>query len=184
MTIRSSLRTASAVAIGAILLGLIPTATAVASSGSNDLSRLRAATAAFHSIKAAEAAQYGKFSDVHGITCIADVGANAAMGVHYVNGTLVGDPTEDVTKPEALVYAPGSDGHLHLAAVEYLVVQAAWTAAGHTAPPSLFGQTFMAFSAPNRYGLPPFYALHVWAWKTNPLGMFSPWNPNVTCPAS
>jgi hypothetical protein len=35
--------------------------------------------------------------------------------------------------------------------------------------------------APNRYGLPAFYELHVWAWKTNPSGMFADWNPRVSC---
>jgi hypothetical protein len=35
--------------------------------------------------------------------------------------------------------------------------------------------------APNRYGLDPFYELHVWAWKQNPRGAFADMNPNVTC---
>lgn len=26
-----------------------------------------------------------------------------------------------------------------------------------------------------------FYALHVWAWKHNPHGMFVDWNPKVSC---
>ena len=28
---------------------------------------------------------------------------------------------------------------------------------------------------------PAFYALHVWAWKHNPHGMFVDWNPKVSC---
>ena len=182
MNIRPRIRAASLIALGAFALALVPVATA--SAHTSDVNQLRAATAQFQHPAAAEKAQYGKFTDIHGLTCIADVGAHAAMGVHYVNGTLVGDPAEHLTTPEALVYAPGSDGRLHLAAVEYIVVQAAWKAAGHTSPPRLFGHDFMAVSSPNRYGLPDFYALHAWVWKDNPLGTFSPWNPNVHCPAA
>ncbi len=35
--------------------------------------------------------------------------------------------------------------------------------------------------APNRYGLNPFYELHVWAWKPNPKGAFADMNPTVSC---
>ena len=34
---------------------------------------------------------------------------------------------------------------------------------------------------PNRFGLPAFYTLHVWAWKENPKGAFVNWHPNVSC---
>jgi len=39
------------------------------------------------------------------------------------------------------------------------------------------------FEAPNRFGLPAFYTLHVWAWKENPTGMFVNWHSNVSCDA-
>jgi hypothetical protein len=29
--------------------------------------------------------------------------------------------------------------------------------------------------------LEPFYALHVWVWHHNPLGLFANWNPLVEC---
>jgi hypothetical protein len=50
----------------------------------------------------------------------------------------------DPTQPEALVYAPNADGQPTLAALEYIVFDAAWIAAGHadTDPPQLFGRTF------------------------------------------
>ena len=35
----------------------------------------------------------------------------------------------------------------------------------------------------NRFGLDPFYTLHVWAWKENPNGAFVNWNPDVSCEA-
>lgn len=104
-----------------------------------------------------------------------------AMGVHYANGTLVGDDVLDAKRPEGvLVYEPQRDGGLRLAAVEFLVLAEAWDAS-HAMPPVLEGQSFHYTGSPNRYGLPPFYALHVWAWKHNPHGTFVNWNPNVSC---
>lgn len=32
------------------------------------------------------------------------------------------------------------------------------------------GQLFHLFESPNRFGLPAFYTLHVWAWKLNSNG--------------
>jgi hypothetical protein len=34
---------------------------------------------------------------------------------------------------------------------------------------------------PNRYGIPAYYSLHVWAWRHNPTGVFGDWNPKVSC---
>jgi hypothetical protein len=31
----------------------------------------------------------------------------------------------------------------------------------------MMGQLFHRFDAPNRFGLPAFYTLHVWAWRTS-----------------
>ena len=36
--------------------------------------------------------------------------------------------------------------------------------------------------AVNRYGVPPFYELHLWLWKHNPGSLFDDWNPRVECP--
>ena len=44
-----------------------------------------------------------------------------------------------------------------------------------------FGQTFDLVEEPNRYGIPDFYALHAWIWKSNPSGIFAMWNPKVKC---
>jgi hypothetical protein len=51
----------------------------------------------------------------------------------------------------------------------------------HDGPPQLMGQLFHLFNAPNRFNLPAFYTLHVWAWKDNPRGAFVNWHPNVSC---
>jgi hypothetical protein len=45
------------------------------------------------------------------------------------------------------------------------------------------GQLFHLFEAPNRFGLPAFYTLHVWAWKDSPTGMFVNWHADVSCDA-
>lgn len=65
--------------------------------------------------------------------------------------------------------------------VEYLVLADAWNTANPQGPPVLLGQHFNLVGSPNRYGLPAFYELHVWAWRDNPLGAFADFNPNVSC---
>jgi hypothetical protein len=102
-----------------------------------------------------------------------------AMGVHYVNASLVGDGLLDAARPEALVYEP-RNGRLQLVAVEYLVLAEQWDAMNDH-PPVLHGQHFHFVPAPNRAGLPAYYELHVWAWKRNPHGTFADWNPRVSC---
>jgi hypothetical protein len=102
------------------------------------------------------------------------------MGIHYVKGSLVEAGKIDAARPQALVYERTPEGRLQLAGVEYVVLQAGWDTA-HGAPPSLYGERFMLTQAGNRYGLPAFYSLHAWIWKDNPTGMFSMWNPSVSC---
>ena len=135
---------------------------------------VRHATQAFQSVQAAEAAGYGLF---HG--CVSGP-QEGAMGVHYVNGDLVGDGAVDAAKPEALLYAATKDGQMKLLGVEYVVLADDWNAKNPT-PPVLMGQLFNFVGSPNRYGIPAFYELHVWAWERNPAGMFADWNPQVTC---
>jgi hypothetical protein len=143
------------------------------------LDAARDATEQFRHLSVAQAAGYGILHDAAGIACI-DKPGSGGMGVHYVSGALVSDAVVDARTPEALVYEPQANGRMRLVALEYVVFQSAWDA-GHSAPPSLFGQQFELVGAGNRYGLPPFYELHAWAWKHNPSGMFADWNPRVTC---
>jgi len=102
------------------------------------------------------------------------------MGVHFGNATLIGDGELDPERPELLVYEP-KNGQLHLVAVEYLVIAADRDAKHPTTPPSLLEQLFHYNGSPNRYGLPAFYELHVWAWQHNPHGMCTELNPTVSC---
>jgi len=146
------------------------------------LAEVRRATARFHDVYTAIASGYAPFKDKDGIYCI-DHPTEGAMGIHYVNGSLVGDAVLDATKPEALIYAPMPDGTMRMVGMEYIVFQAAWHAVpGNTQPPRLFGQTFHAGNADNRYGIPAYYALHLWLWDHNPSGLFEDWNPTVRCP--
>jgi hypothetical protein len=62
------------------------------------LKQVVSATAKFRSVDVAQRAGYGRFVDVDGIACI-DMPGMGAMGVHYVNGDLVGDPTISALKP-------------------------------------------------------------------------------------
>ena len=102
-----------------------------------------------------------------------------AMGVHYVNSTLVEDGVLDVRRPEVLVYEP-HEGGLRLVAVEFFVVAQQWDAA-NTEAPIIGGQHLNYVGAPNRLRLPAYYELHVWAWKRNSDGVFSDWNAAVSC---
>jgi hypothetical protein len=153
-----------------------------ASNERSDAAVASAATAQFHDLGAAQDAGYTiHVAELSGATCIAQAG-EGAMGDHFANGSLLLDGgVIDATKPEALVYEQRNNGTYKLVALEYIVFQADWEAAGNTSPPELFGRTFDFIGSPNRYGLPPFYALHAWIWKPNTSGLLYAWNPSVSC---
>jgi hypothetical protein len=167
--------------LAAALFGAIAAPAYAAAHRRPSLHEVKQATASYHNVAVAESAGYGRFVDVNGVACI-DMPGMGGMGVHHVNGSLVGDGQVDALTPEAVVYEPDRAGRLHLVAVEYIVTQEAW-AANHRHPPALFGREFDFTASPNRYGLPPFYSLHAWIWKHNPAGTFAMWNPRVSCAA-
>jgi hypothetical protein len=105
---------------------------------------------------------------------------SGAMGLHYVNGDLVNKGELDASHPQIVIYEAMPDGKLKLIGADYLVIADAWNAK-HSGPPELMGQFFHLFESPNRFGLPAFYTLHVWAWKDNPNGAFVNWHPKVSC---
>lgn len=105
---------------------------------------------------------------------------SGAMGLHFVNGSLVNAGVIDATRPQIVIYEPTSNGGMKLIGADYLVLADAWDKKNQ-GPPELMGQLFHYFEAPNRFGLPAFYTLHVWAWKDNPNGAFVNWHPNVSC---
>jgi hypothetical protein len=118
-----------------------------------------------------------------GFGCVSG-GDFGAMGMHYINMRLVQDNEIKAEEPEIILFEPTANGGIRITGVDYLVDKAGWESnPDHKGPPELKGQLFHLFDSPNRFGLNPFYALHVWAWKDNPAGTFSNWNPNVSCNA-
>jgi len=104
-----------------------------------------------------------------------------AMGVHFVNGSLLMNDTVEIDKPEALIYEFHNNA-ARLVGVEYIVTYDAWHATHKLDdPPILEGQLLQLVDSPNRFGLPRFYELHAWAWRDNPNGTFVDWNPLVSC---
>jgi hypothetical protein len=139
------------------------------------LKSVRESTARFKDVKVAENEGYRlEFGCVSGD----DFGA---MGLHYVNDTLVGNGIVDATHPQIVLYEALPNGSLKLTGADYLVLADQWDAKHPGVTPQLVGQIFHYFEAPNRFGLPAFYTLHVWAWKENPKGAFVNWHPAVSC---
>lgn len=118
---------------------------------------------------------------------------HGAMGMHYVNGallngeTLLSDGQLDPTKPQALIYEPQQNGEPKLVGVEFIIFASALPPG---AAPQVQGHLMLYIDGPstarpkapaNRYGLPAFFELHVWAWKDNPQGSFVDWNDHVSC---
>lgn len=156
------------------LIGLLAAAAAtLAFRGPPDpLAEVRAATAQFRRLEAAQAAGWDL---VPGLDHCFDNPGVGGMGFHYINPALL-DTELDPLKPEAMVYPPGRNGKLRLGAVEYIVPADAWDGAGNTAPPEVLGHSLHLNEA---LGV---YVLHAWIWMDNPAGAFEDWNPRVSCP--
>jgi hypothetical protein len=118
--------------------------------------------------------------------CVSDEDSGA-MGLHYVklerymSAPNVFDAEIKAEEPEILLYEPTPWGP-RLTGADYLVDAATWNKT-HSQAPELNGQIFHFFDAPNRFGLPAFYTLHVWAWKDSPTGTFVNWHKEVRCDA-
>jgi hypothetical protein len=105
---------------------------------------------------------------------------SGAMGLHYINGAILGRGEIDPAHPPVVIYEPTPNGGLKLIGADFLVFADAWDKKKQ-GPPEMMGQLFHYWESPNRFGLPAFYTLHVWAWKDNPNGAFVNWHPNVSC---
>jgi hypothetical protein len=101
------------------------------------------------------------------------------MGVHFLNLQFIG-PTLDPAKPQVLIYEPDGD-NLRLVAAEWFVPV---NAAGPVRP-KIFGRELEGPMEGHKPLMPEalhHYDLHVWLWKANPAGVFSPTNATVKCP--
>lgn len=169
----------SLAALSVLALTSLPSAPALAqaSGGSSPLvERVRHATARFLDINVALGEGW-----VPATPCVSgpDTGA---MGVHLVFPTRLDDALLDASQPEALIYEPMTNGAMRLVGVEFIVKASVW--AMHNPPgavPALEGNLLNYIGEPNRFGLPAFYELHVWAWEENPRGTLADWNTHVSC---
>jgi len=102
-----------------------------------------------------------------------------AMGVHFIKGSILFDGAINPEEPEALIYEVRGN-RARLVGVEFIVIASQWHE-HNPGPPVIMGQQAHLVDAPNRYGLDPFYELHVWAFRPNVKGTFVDWNPAVSC---
>lgn len=165
-----------------------------------DLTAVRAATERFRNVNVALAEGY--VPDPMNICDTAEMMGQPAelgvMGVHYlrpdllqitgteprVNGNSV---HTDFLRPSVLIYEPRANGSLELMAVENLVFQHAWEAAGNAEPPSFGDVVYNSMvndpdtEIDEAHFFEPHYDLHVWLYRENPNGMFAQYNPAATC---
>ena len=104
------------IVVGLGLLAIAAVAGAGESRTARQLDAVKRATARFKDVSKAEAAGYVATSE-----CV--TGRGGAMGVHYLNAALVGDPKLDLRKPELLLYEPQEGGGMKLVGVEWMVLE-------------------------------------------------------------
>src|SRR4051812_28717491 len=114
--------------------------------------QVRSATQIYRDIRqATTTGGYGQF-----LGCFSGP-QEGAMGVHFVNSTLVRDGELDPDHPEALIYE-FRNGFARLVGVEFIVDAKQWHVDKHNPePPVLGGQSLQYNGSPNRFGLDPFY---------------------------
>lgn len=136
------------------------------------LAHVRAVTAKYKDVEVAIADGYLPTTD-----CVAS--PDGGMGLHYVNPSLLGSLDPD--HPPVLLYSP-EGRHRTLMGAEWFQADADQDVSTDGDRPSLFGHPFQGPMLGHEPGMPIHYDLHVWAWRANPSGDFSPWNPAVHCP--
>ena len=174
-----------------------------AADGEPSLEEVRALTAKYRDVKVAIAEGYitppGDMCETAPMMGLpAEIGG---MGIHYFRPDLLGITAPpnprvdgngthtDFRKPSILIYEPMADGSLELVAVENLVFQKSWHAAGNAKPPTFHGvpydtmQDDPATKVDEAHMFEPHYDRHVWVHRSNPRGVFAQFNPTVTCKA-
>ena len=191
--------------IGAAVLAAVISISAPAAHGTGEptLDEVRKATERFQDVNVALAEGY--IRDPGNICDTADMmgrpASLGAMGIHFFRPDLLGitappNPRVDGTgthtdfrKPAILIYEPQADGSMKLVAVENLVFQKSWHAAGNAKPPSFHGVEYdnmrddPATKIDEAHMFEPHYDRHVWLYRPNPAGVFAQFNPTVSCKA-
>ena len=169
--------------------------------GEPSLAEIRRATEKYRDVKVALAE--GFLRDPTNMCDTADMmgqpAEKGAMGIHYFRPDMLGITAPpnprvngngrhtDFLKPSILLYEPQADGSLELVGVENLVFAKAWKDAGNNAPPSFHGVTYdtmiddPATALDEAHNFEPHHDRHVWLYRENPNGVFTPFNPRVTC---
>lgn len=187
------------------ITALVVAGLAACAPGSNEpsLEEVKAIAAKYRDVNVAKAEGYttdNKCTTAEMLGFPAEMGD---MGVHYVRRDMLGLPAKpappgsgrvrgtgthtDFRRPAMLVYEPQPDGSLELVAVENLVFAEAWQAAGKKAPPSFRGEPYVLLKdnpqtkVDEAHGWEPHYELHLWLFRDNPNGMYSEFNPRVSC---
>ena len=192
---------APAAAAPSMAVGPYAPAAAEARASEPSLEQIRAATERFRSVDVALAEGYVRDpTDTCETASIMGRPAEfGAMGIHFFRPDLLGISAPpnprvngngthtDWSRPSILIYEPQADGSLQLVAVENLVFQAAWHAAGHSERPTINGRQWDRMeddpSTPTdeAHGFEPHYDQHIWLYRDNPRGLYEPFNPNVSC---
>ena len=166
-------RSKKTVAAAALLAGSLvacndssPTGPSLTADQQRDLNTLYGVTKAYTDFSRAQAAGY-----TERLTgCMSD--ASGGMGYHYGKVAFI-DVEARLQEPEILMYEPQRDGSLQFVGIEFVVPLSA-----SATPPSLFGLQYHKNEA---FQL---WVLHVWLYRDNPSGMFTDWNPTVSCAAA
>ena len=163
------------------------------------LDAVRAATERFRDVEVALAEGYVAAAACETATHMGRPAARGAMGVHYFRPDLLGvtsppgsrvDGTgthTDFLRPAILIYEPQPDGSMQLVAVENLVFEAAWGASGRDVPPTFHGRPYdhmvddPATAADEAHHFAPHFDQHLWLYRPNPAGTYTPFNPQVSC---
>jgi hypothetical protein len=169
--------------------------------GEPTLAEVRRATERFRAVSAALAEGYIRdpFDLCDTAAMMGRPASLGAMGIHYFRPDLLGitaPPSPrvggvgthtDFRRPSILIYEPQENGALELVAVENLVFAAAWHAAGHAEPPTFHGVPYDSMmddpgtTVDEAHMFEPHFDRHVWLYRDNPNGIFTPFNPAVTC---
>ena len=189
--------------MNSILLAAIAFGQAAASgpagSAEPGLAEIRAATERFRDVDVALAEGYVAAAECETATHMGRPAALGAMGVHYFHPDLLritsppgsrvdGTGTHtDFLRPAILIYEPQADGSMQLVAVENLVFEAAWRASGGDVPPTFHGRPYdhmvddPATAADEVHHFAPHFDQHLWLYRRNPAGTYTPFNPRVNC---